>query len=309
MPERNESGARGMVIDIMRGSVHDGPGIRTTVFLKGCPLRCVWCHNPESQSGEKELWFNSSKCTLCRRCEGACSQNTHSFDAEGKHRIDREKCRVCGSCAALCPGEALEIKGACMTATDVVREAAADKAFYEATGGGLTVSGGEPFAQTAFTMDILKKAKAAGISTAVETCGFTAVSVLRAAAGFTDLFLYDCKGIDCGKHKANTGVSNGAILKNLRELCRMGASVIMRCPLIPGLNDSDNDLRALAAFRKELGTELKGMQIMPYHHMGNAKAERTGRPIPFDHPDASEDEKQRWLSALHEYGAADAELA
>ena len=191
----------------------------------------------------------------------------------------------------------------------VFDEVAADRAYCEATGGGMTLSGGEPLAQPDFACALLRLARDAGISTAVETCGHVSWRTLEATLGLTDLYLYDCKGIDAARHRENTGADNALILENLERLIAAGARVALRCPLVPGRNDAEADLRALAAFRAALGSRVEGMEIMPYHRSGNAKAVRTGMPVRFEHADATDAEKARWLACLHASGAPDARLS
>lgn len=299
----------GLVLDVLRGSLHDGPGIRTTVFLKGCPLRCVWCHNPESQAAAPVVSFRAEACTGCGACAAVCPHGVHRVAPPPEHTLDRTRCTGCGVCVAACPAGALERKGERRSAGAVFDEVAADRAYCEATGGGMTLSGGEPLAQPDFACALLRLARDAGISTAVETCGHVSWRTLEATLGLTDLYLYDCKGIDAARHRENTGADNALILENLERLIAAGARVALRCPLVPGRNDAEADLRALAAFRAALGSRVEGMEIMPYHRSGNAKAVRTGMPVRFEHADATDAEKARWLACLHASGAPDARLS
>jgi glycyl-radical enzyme activating protein len=270
----------GIVFDLQRASMHDGPGIRTTVFLKGCPLRCAWCHNPESQSLQPELSFDAVKCTGCRACEGACAQGVHAFEtASGRHLVAFDRCVAAGDCVAACPSGALRIYGVRQTVSAIMAEVAKDRAFYETSGGGLTVSGGEPTAQLDFCVALLRAAKAAGIHTCVETCGFAPRESYEALRPHTDLFLFDCKDTDPVRHTATTGSSNRRILENLRWLHSQGAAIRLRCPLVPGVNDDDEHLRGIAALARELG-QLRGVDLLPYHDSGIGKYERLGRPRP-----------------------------
>ena len=294
------SGVEGRVLDVMRGSVHDGPGIRTTVFLKGCPLRCVWCHNPESQSRESVLSFNPGLCTRCGACARVCPNGAHAVDADG-HRIDRSRCARCGACADVCPAGSLEMKGSVRTVDAVMRDVLADRAYYQATGGGMTLSGGEPMAQPAFSRALLQEARRHGVHTALETCGFTPEFEFEKIARLVDLFLFDCKGVDEALHRRHTGVSNRLILSNLAVLSSLDAAVILRCPLVPGENDTEENLRGIAALAKA-HSAIRGVEIMPYHRMGREKGVRAGMDIPFDAPSATPDQKERWIETLRSLG-------
>jgi pyruvate formate lyase activating enzyme len=270
---------KGIVFDVQRASMHDGPGIRTTVFLKGCQLRCAWCHNPESQRRRPELGFDAAKCAGCRACAGACAQGVHAFDPAGRHLVAFDRCIAAGACVAACPSEALRLYGGETTVDEIMRDVVKDRAFYEASGGGLTLSGGEPTVQLAFCLALLRAAKAAGIHTCVETCGFAPRESFEALAPLTDLFLFDYKDADGARHAANTGVSNERILDNLRWLHGQGAAIVLRCPLVPGVNDDDAHLRSIGALRREL-PRLAGVDLLPYHEAGFGKYERLGRPRP-----------------------------
>ena len=217
----------GIVFDIQKFSIHDGPGIRTNVFLKGCPLSCLWCHNPESARFQPELFYRDDKCVGCGACVGACPADCHAVTAEG-HLFDRAACVACGACAEVCPTGALEMCGREMTVDEVMAEVLRDRPFYETSGGGMTVSGGEPFARFPFLLELLKAAKEAGLDTAVETSGFTAPAQIAEAAPYIDTFLYDYKETDPEKHRAFTGVDNAPILENLALLDTLGARVILR---------------------------------------------------------------------------------
>lgn len=294
------SDMEGRVLDVMRGSVHDGPGIRTTVFLKGCPLHCIWCHNPESQSREIELSFIAERCVSCGACQRACSSGVHRVESGG-HAIDRARCARCGACVDACSAGALELKGRMASVGEVIREVLADRAYYESTGGGMTLSGGEPMAQYDFARALLQEARRQGVHTAVETCGFAPTRQYVEIAPIVDLFLFDCKGVDEALHRRHTGVSNRLILSNLAVLSSLDAAVILRCPLVPGENDTEENLRGIAALAKA-HSAIRGVEIMPYHRMGREKGVRAGMDIPFDAPSATPDQKERWIETLRALG-------
>lgn len=248
--------------------MHDGPGVRTTVFLKGCPLRCVWCHNPEMQKSARELLFFGNKCISCRLC---ASCGAHSFEG-GKHIIDREKCSSCGKCADLCPTTALQMCGRDMSVDEIIREVKKDSAFY-GVGGGVTLSGGEPLAQSG-VVDLLKFIKSDGINTAIETCGFYDVS---ATLPYTDLFLWDIKDTDSSRHKQYTGVPNERILDNLFAADEKGAKTRLRCIIINGVNADVEHYRRVKAIIDKL-KNCTGADVLPYHAYGGSKAVSLGLP-------------------------------
>ncbi len=265
----------GTVFNIQKFSINDGPGIRTTVFLKGCPLHCLWCHNPESHKIVPELFYNEGKCIGCRECARACPHGCHAF-VDGKHRFDRSRCIQCGKCADICPTAALEMVGERRSVEEVISEVLKDRVFYETSGGGMTISGGEPMLQFDFTLALLRAAKEQGLHTCMETCGYTDTDKLRAVAPFVDLFLYDYKETDPARHKKYTGVSNRRILKNLRLLNDMGCNIVLRCPIIPTLNDRDDHFSGIAALANRL-PHVSEINIEPYHPLGSGKAAMLGR--------------------------------
>jgi pyruvate formate lyase activating enzyme len=281
----------GVVFDVQRCSMHDGPGIRTTVFLKGCPLSCLWCHNPESQRFAPELALFTDKCAHCRACERACPAAAHRFEG-GVHTLERDACNQCGRCADACPAGALKRYGETMSAEEVVDIALRDAAYYRETGGGLTISGGEPFAQGAFLIEILELAKARSINTCVETCGQARWADIERARPLTDLFLYDIKARP-EEHKKLTGAESGRILENLGRLMALGARVLLRCPVVPGLNDEDAHFAFLASLEKMYPT-LKGVEILPYHDMGRGKARAIGREYRVTAHAADDEIKKDW---------------
>ena len=261
----------GTIFNIQKFSVNDGPGIRTTVFMKGCPLNCIWCHNPESKSTKQELFFDARKCTGCRACEKACEFNCHKFD-DNTHIFDRTNCIKCGKCAEVCYAGALEVVGEVKDVDEVIKEVLKDKLFYENSGGGMTLSGGEPMQQFEFTYELLKRAKEEGLHTAIETCGFSKEENYRKIADLVDLFLFDYKVTSPEKHKEYTGVSNELILSNLFMLDSLGCNIILRCPIIPSLNDTEEHLTGIAETANKLKNILE-INIEPYHPLGKGKSE------------------------------------
>lgn len=266
----------GTVFNIQRFSVHDGPGIRTTAFLKGCPLRCRWCHNPEGIQDKVELLYTEDRCTGCGACIPACPENAISLQAE-KVRIS-ENCTHCGKCVDVCPERAFEISGRTMTAEAVANELARDRVFYEESGGGITLSGGEPLAQPAFAIEILRRCKEARLHTVLDTCGFVETEILLAAAPFTDLFLYDFKHPDSALHEEYTDVPNELIIENLKILCAAGCEVLVRQPVIPGFNDAPEIIEKTGVLLEQCG--VKRLQLLPYHSLGHSKRNKLIRDIP-----------------------------
>ena len=252
---------KAMIFDIQRNSFVDGPGIRTTVFFKGCNLRCKWCHNPESQSFEKQMMFYKDKCTGCGKCHEACPNHLQS-------------CDFCGKCELYCPAEARKICGREYTSDEVLAEVIKDKAFYDNSGGGVTFSGGECMLQLDFICEILKKCKAAGIHTAVDTAGNVPWESFEKILPFTDLFLYDIKAFGAELHRKGTGVSNELILENLKNLSGR-ADIIVRIPVIGGYNDNDEEIRQIADFLKQI--KIIKAELLPYHAMGEHKYTALGR--------------------------------
>lgn len=264
----------GIIFNIQRFSINDGPGIRTTVFMKGCMLDCIWCHNPESKSAKPQLLLNTGKCIGCGDCLKNCPSALHAFDESGVHRIDRASCAACGSCVEGCVG-ALEMSGKTMTIDQIIHEVLKDKAFYDNSGGGMTVSGGDPMFRPAFTLALLKAAKDAGLHTCIETSGYARWEDIEALMPYTDLFLWDVKETDDARHREFTGVSNARIFENLRRLDAAGGKMVLRCPLIPGYNDRDEHFAAIAALAEEL-QNVQGVDVEPFHPLGKSKAEALG---------------------------------
>lgn len=262
----------GLIFDIQRFSIHDGPGIRTTVFVKGCPLSCQWCHNPESRLGAHQLAFYRNKCIGCGRCFAACEQGAV---LQGEIRLDRTKCLICGACAEVCPGEALQIIGRTASVNDVLGVVMRDLPFYKTSGGGMTISGGEPMLQHEFSTSLLKAAREAGLHTAIETSGMTSWERLSEASQLVDMFLFDVKAVSPETHKRFCGVDNSTILQNARKLVELGAKVLFRTPIVPGCNDSDDDIAQLGKFILSLPGKQR-LELMAYHRIGSGKYEALG---------------------------------
>jgi pyruvate formate lyase activating enzyme len=262
----------GTVFDIKKFSIHDGPGIRTTVFFKGCPLRCWWCHNPESQALGPELMVRAGRCIQCEACLSACTHGAISRDS-GVISTDAAKCVACGACAEVCYAEARQIVGQEMTVAQVVAEIERDVPFYDESGGGVTFSGGEPLAQPGFLLALLRACQEREIHTALDTCGFAPWETLDRVREHVDLFLYDLKLIDDDGHLKFTGVSNELILRNLQALSQRGHDVVVRVPVIPGANDNEDHVRQIGAFVASL-PRLHRVDLLPYHHAGAGKYDR-----------------------------------
>jgi len=291
----------GRVADIMRFATHDGPGIRTTVFLKGCPLACVWCHNPETIATGPELGYLAHKCVGCGECARVCPEGAQRME-DGRHVFDRTRCVACGACAEVCLGDALLFYGREVTPEQVLSTVLEDRAFYESTGGGVTLSGGEPLLQAGFCAELLGMAKGEGLHTAVDTCGMAPWEAFAEVLPVTDLFLYDVKQVDPALHRRDTGGDNGLILANLRRLCECGAAVEVRIPLIPGMNDDGRSIDAAGALLGGLG-HIQAVKVLPFNPLARSKYAALGKEAPM--PQAappSDDELRRVAGRLRAFG-------
>ncbi len=263
------------VFDIERFAIHDGPGIRTTVFLKGCPLRCAWCANPESQSAKPELMHAERKCVGCGRCANACKHGAVKM-ADGRPVFDRAKCVLCGDCVRACLSGALKIAGRAMAVDEILRVVLRDRTYYQNSGGGVTVSGGEPFAQPQGLFALLSACKEAGLSTAVETCGDVAPEVFARSFGLADLYLFDIKHADAEKLRQMTGGGLPRILQNLAAAAQQSTgNVVVRVPVIPGFNFDEASINAI--FGVALQNGVQQVHLLPYHTLGSGKYPGTGR--------------------------------
>jgi pyruvate formate lyase activating enzyme len=287
---------RGRIFDIQRFSLHDGPGIRTTVFLKGCPARCLWCHNPESQSFAPEVLVVETRCVACGTCAAVCP---HGAPPPGSGL-----CTACGACVDACPAGARRLAGHEVTVEAVMEEVLRDRVFYEESGGGVTFSGGEPLAQPEFLTALLKACHAAGIRAAVDTCGFAPRERVLALVPLVDLFLFDVKLVDEARHRALTGLPAAPILENLRALTAVHGNVWIRIPVVPGHTDAEADVAATAALVARL-PGVRRVSLLPYHRTGAAKARRLGREYPLDALAPPPGEHLEALAALfREHGLA-----
>lgn len=273
----------GYVFNIQRYTLHDGPGIRTLVFLNGCPLRCRWCSNPESQHVHPQLALNASKCIgtrECGRCLNACSPGAITSAGDGKVKINRTFCDLCFACTAECPSEALHAFGALRSVGEVLAAVEADGIFFGRSGGGMTLSGGEPLLQCEFAIALLREARERKLDTAIETCGHVDWQVLQEAVRHCNTVFFDIKCMDAAKHREFTGVENTLIIENLRKLMTqvLRPSIVVRTPLIPGFNDSVEDISKIIEFLRQL--PAVSYEVLPYHRLGTPKYEYLGRDYP-----------------------------
>lgn len=265
---------QGIVSNVQKFSIHDGPGIRTTVFLKGCNLQCLWCHNPETINPCKEIQILSEKCIGCNKCIEICPFNAHKIQ-NGKKVFFRQLCKTCGNCIKGCYAEALVMNGRVLSVDEVLKEIDKDHNYYEASGGGVTFSGGEPLLQGKFLKELLKQCKRKKYHTAVDTAGNVPWETFKEILPYTDLFLYDIKAIDTEKHISTTGVNNDIILENLKMLAGEGVEIWIRIPVIPGVNDTESSMEGIAAFIDELKV-VKVVEFLPFHRIGEGKYKSLG---------------------------------
>ncbi|MBN2323080.1 MAG: glycyl-radical enzyme activating protein [Spirochaetes bacterium] len=262
------------IFDIQRFSWVDGPGIRTVLFFKGCNLDCIWCHNPESRSFDRDLLFYADRCIGCGKCVDICPNGCHAF-SEGRHVVRRERCAGCGKCASVCNAEALEIVGKAAGVDDIMEEVLEDMEFYGMSGGGLTLSGGEPLLQPEGCFEILERCKKRGIHTAVDTAGYVEWSSFERVLPVTDYILYDVKTLDDEVHKKVCGVSNRAIIRNLLNLKDRDVNLIVRIPLVPGVNDTREDVLEIVGLVGGFDNLVK-VELLPFHKLGRSKYEALG---------------------------------
>lgn len=282
----------GMVFDIKKFAVQDGPGIRTTVFLKGCPLQCLWCHNPESQKPEPELSLRPDRCIACGKCRELCP-----VGAIRDGVFDQARCISCGKCAAQCHAGARKLIGYEMSVEDILVEVLKDKLFYETSGGGMTLSGGEPMFQFEFIKSLLKEAKTQGLHNCLDTCGFSVVKRYLEIAPYVDLFLFDIKETDPARHLEYTGGRMAPIHESLFALDQAGAKIVLRCPVIPGLNDREEHFITIAMLANQL-RHIQAINILPYHPLGKSKSEQLGIAKLWNAPNFIDKNISVWIKTI-----------
>jgi len=283
----------GIIFDIKRYAIHDGPGIRTTIFMKGCPLSCWWCHNPEGISPKPELIYFEYKCIHCHTCVKVCPENAISFDENEIQHVDREKCTGCGVCASACPTSALRLVGRVITVEELLTEIEKDIKLYDDSDGGVTFSGGEPLSQPKFLVESLKELKKRYIHTTIDTSGYAPKEVLKQILPHTDLFLYDIKLYDSGEHEKYTGVPNDIIIENLKFLTGQGKEVILRFPIIPGITDTDKNVKGWANFISGI-KGINEIDLLPFHDVSE-KFRRVGREYKMAIHHRPPDEILKWI--------------
>ena len=283
-----------VIFDIQRSSLNDGPGIRTTIFFKGCPLRCLWCHNPESISPEPELAYYADRCTSCGECVAVCLVSAHSI-IEIKHVFDRKSCVQAFDCVQACAYDALKKTGYKMDVREIVSTVLKDKNYYDNSGGGVTLSGGESLFHFSFVFELVQELKKENIHVAIDTCGYVATEMYQKVMPYTDLFLYDIKGTLPLEHIKNTGKDNAIILQNLDYLYHSGAQIELRFPIISGLNDDKEHLKGLALLLNKY-PRIKQYHIMPFHNTGIGKYSRN--PLSTDKASATNVDIERWKKEI-----------
>jgi pyruvate formate lyase activating enzyme len=266
---------KAIIFNIEKYAIHDGPGIRTTVFFKGCPLRCWWCHNPEGQRIKPELIYRENRCIGCGECVKTCRRKA-LFLHSSHVTLNRESCNTCGICAQVCPSEALSIAGKEMSAEEMIREIERDEVFYDESKGGVTFSGGEPLVQPSFLNAILQECKARKIHTTLDTSGYASQKIIDKIRGKVDLFLYDIKTMDEADHRKYTGVSNKPILRNLEWLAKNRSNIVISLPIIPDVNDDEGNILRTGEFISSLPS-VEQVSLLPYHKAGVAKYKNLGR--------------------------------
>ena len=294
-------GEKTLILDIQKFSIHDGPGIRTTIFLKGCPLNCLWCHNPESKSYGAQLSYNEEKCIMCKKCEKVCEAGVHVFE-NNIHKVNFSKCVLCKKCVEACPVNALSIYGREMSVDEILDEAEKDKDFFKNTGGGITISGGEPLSRIDFSLELAKGAKKRGLHVAVETSGFVNAKSLEKIIDYVDLFLFDYKVTDKELGKELIGTGNlDKILENLDLIYSKKKAIIIRCPFIPEHNITEKHFRQIAELEDKY-PDLLGIEILPYHNFGKNKADNIGDKYEVNVKMPDDEEIEKWLMKFRKFG-------
>lgn len=296
----------GMVFDIQKFCVNDGPGIRSVIFLKGCPLKCLWCHNPESNKRARQLSFDWTKCINCGKCIKVCGNGVHRIENQ-QHKVLFDRCKACEKCVRNCPAEALSIYGKETTAEEIVNEVLKDRDFYETSGGGVTISGGEPTYQPEFSLELAQKLKKEQIHVCMETSGCGTADDYQKIAPWIDCFLYDYKATGDESYKKLTGISEKVVLNHLNLLLTLNKQVILRCPVIPQYNLTDEHLRGIARISK-LG--VSSVEIIPYHDMGAGKAKKIGSEMFLPNVKTpKQNEVNSWIEKIISYGGINIKMA
>ena len=295
---------KALIFNVQKYNMYDGPGLRTIVFFKGCPLRCKWCANPEGLQRKIQVMFKTNSCMNCGKCTEVCPVNIHEM-VDGKHRVRRDiDCTGCRRCVSVCPNKALEITGQVKTVSELLEIVQEDAGFYQMSGGGVTLGGGECTAQPEAARELLSACKAEGINTAIETCGHTKTEKLLEIAEYVDLFLFDIKHMDPKRHNELTGVGNELILHNIQELLKRRYNVKVRMPMLKGINDSREEIDAVIQFLLPYRDDpnFKGVDLLPYHKMGVGKYVQLDKPYPIqDDPSLSQEDLDRIEGWMKEY--------
>lgn len=296
---------KAFIFNKQKYNMYDGPGVRTLIFFKGCPLRCKWCSNPEGLEKKYQIMLKPASCVSCGQCVPVCPVGIHSISRDGEHRIDRSiDCLGCGSCVESCMTSALKVAGEQQTISELLEYVEEDRAFYDQSGGGVTLGGGEVTAQPEAAANLLAACKQEGINTAIETCGYTKKENILKLAEFTDLFLFDMKHIDPDRHFELTGVRNEMILENLQELLHRRYNVKIRMPMLKGINDSEAEIRGVIDFLMPYRDykNFKGIDLLPYHKLGVNKYNQLGMEYPIEgDPSLSDEDLDRIEGWIREY--------
>jgi len=297
----------GLIYEIERFAIHDGPGIRTLVFMKGCPLRCLWCSSPHTQKAVPEILYSERECQRCGQCAEACPIGAIMLSPEDGVTIDRERCDACGKCVEACPYGAQRLAGTRVTPEELLRQVERDSAFYRRSGGGVTIGGGEPAVQHEFVAEFLGLCKKQYIHTAIETCGCVPWEHMEKLLDNLDLVYIDIKHMDAEEHKKLTGVSNDRVLENARRIAER-RPVIVRVPIVPGLNDSDENILATARFAAGLGDNLQSVELLPYHKLGIEMYRRLGREYSLASIESPDDEHMQQLKEIAQSCGVDVQI-
>ncbi|AFM24838.1 glycyl-radical enzyme activating protein [Desulfomonile tiedjei] len=290
---------RGLIFGIERFALHDGPGIRTLVFMKGCPLRCLWCSSPQTQEPHAQITYDYSACRKCGACAASCPTQALTFSPDSGVRADFTLCDRCDKCLTVCPGNALQLMGRWLSTEDLFREVTRDSAFFRRSKGGITVGGGEPTFQPRFVSEFMRRCKDSNIHTAMETCGYCPWESLDNILEHTDTVFMDIKHMDDRVHRRLTGVSNRSIRENARKVAQK-RPLIVRIPVVPGLNDSEENVRATAKFAAQLGKNLLRIELLPYHKLGLGNYERLGKNYQLTEVEPPSDERMELLRSATE---------